>query len=214
MRIVQHRINDVNELRAIEPDIGCEIDIRSDIEGLYLMHDPPYYSDNSFNRVSLEEWLGKFNDRGLLILNVKEEGLHQEIKRLIKKYRVSEYFILDESFPYIYKNYSKYGLEYAIRVSEFESVNTVIKFNSYLQEHSKISCWCWIDTFTLEPLPVREYKRLTDLGIKICIVSPELQMERFSLQEKYEKLSFFKNFFKENKISIDAVCTKFVDDWR
>ena len=81
MEFIAHRINTINELKAIPKNVGVEIDIRDNEQGLYLSHDPFSNGD------SLEDFL-KFYQHGTLILNIKSERIEYSIIELLKKYKI------------------------------------------------------------------------------------------------------------------------------
>ena len=56
----------------------------------------------------------------------------------------------------------------AIRFSEFEGMDTIRLM------YKKIN-WIWIDCFNVTPLTIQVYNEIKQLGLKICLVSPELQ---------------------------------------
>ena len=94
MKIYEHRINKISQLRDISPDRGVEVDIRSYQGNIILAHDP-------FEQGELfTEWLESWNGQSL-ILNVKEEGLENYILDLLSNYNVKEFFFLDQSYPSI-----------------------------------------------------------------------------------------------------------------
>ena len=41
--------------------------------------------------------------KGTLILNIKESGIEQNVLKLVKRYKIKSYFLLDVEFPYIFK---------------------------------------------------------------------------------------------------------------
>ena len=192
---IQHRINTSAELEQVPVDYGVEIDIRSDNKRLYLHHDP-FTQGESF-----EDWLKNYK-HSFLILNVKEEGLEIRILELLAEYKIKNYFFLDQSFPFIVKHANLLDRNSAIRISEFELVESALKSSS-------IAKWVWVDCFTIFPINSNDYKRLKEEGgFKICIVSPELQGKN----NQSEITNFRANIEKLN-ITGDAVCTKFPHLW-
>ena len=84
----------------------------------------------------------------------------------------------------------------AIRFSEFESIESVELVKNMVK-------WVWIDCFTKFPLDLKTYNKIKNLGLKICLVSPELQ------GYNTEKIKEFKEIIKINSFKIDAICTKY-----
>tara|TARA_B100000959_G_C14784907_1_gene543087 strand:+ start:114 stop:713 length:600 start_codon:yes stop_codon:yes gene_type:complete len=195
MILISHRRNLIEELKNTPRKYGVEIDIRTRGKDLIINHDP--YKKG----VLFKEWL-EFYDHSLLILNVKEDGLEEELLDLLKKKNIKNYFFLDQAMPSLIK-YSLLGeRKCAIRISEFESLETVYNFAGKLD-------WVWMDCFTKFIITKDMADRLHEMKFMICLVSPELQ-GRNAEKEIPSTLSFL----KQNKIEIDAVCTKMPDLWR
>ena len=170
------------------------MDIRSYRNNLIIHHDP-------FNEgVLFEEWLSYFN-HGTLILNVKEEGLESKILDLMRDKNISNYFFLDQSFPFLIK-WSKAGeSKCAIRFSEYESLETALALSGSI-------CWVWVDCFKKFPLNLDTYSKLKNANFKICLVSPELQ----GRNDEIEIFNMAK-VINNNNMKIDAVCTKYPNLW-
>ena len=118
MKIIKHRINTIAQLTETPKQYGLEIDIRSYNGKLILHHDPMIQGD------SLDEWL-KVYDHGLLILNVKEEGLESELIAAMAANNIDQYFFLDQSFPFLIKTLNSNETRCAIRFSEYEDIKTI-----------------------------------------------------------------------------------------
>ncbi len=193
MIIVSHRINTSEALLKIPNKYGIEIDIRSRHDQLILHHDPFCYGE------LLSDWLKNYKHK-LLILNVKEEGLEPQILSLMEKHSIDHFFFLDQSFPFIIKTLNAQEKRTAVRVSEYESIETALKVAGKAQ-------WVWVDCFTKFPINQNEALRLKE-SFKICIVSPELQ-GRSDINEIIK----LKNLLQEIHLKPDAVCTKRPDIW-
>ena len=193
MEIIAHRINTINQLKNLNTNLGVEVDIRSNDKNLIISHNP--FSDY----INFEEWLS-FYKHGTLILNVKENGLEKELIKTMQNFKKDNFFILDQSFPYLVNTIKKGEKRCAVRLSEYESINTVLSLKNKLN-------WVWIDFFTKFPLDFETYKILKKHNFKLCIVSPELQGHTNS------KCLDLKKYIKSNKMYFDAVCTKKVKFW-
>ena len=195
MKFISHRRNTIEELQATPREYGVEVDIRSD-HGQLLIHHDPFVKGDDF-----EEWL-KHYQHGTLILNVKEEGLEARLIDLMKQYKIEDYFFLDQSFPFLIK-WSKLGEHHcAVRVSEFESIETALSLAGKID-------WVWVDCFTKFPLAGIDAKRLQDAGFKLCLVSPELQGR--PAETAIPELAKLLN---ERHITADAICTKNPELWK
>jgi len=194
MQIIKHRVNSIEALKSLNPAYGAEIDLRSRGNEIYLNHDPFTKGD------SFEEWLDSYN-HGTLILNTKEEGLEQRIISLLKERNIKDYFFLDLSFPFLIKTSLNGEKNIAVRLSEYESIETVNNVSNMVD-------WVWLDSFFKFIYDIDKLKYLRNLGVKICIVSPELQ-DRWDETEINEiKIKVLDSFGKDFH-----VCTKFPEKW-
>ena len=194
MELIHHRRNSIDDLVATDMKHGVELDIRSYGSELIIHHDP------LCNGILFTEWLECYK-HGTLILNVKEEGLEKRLIELMHSKGITNYFFLDQSFPFLVK-WAKLGeRRCAVRVSEYESVETALKLAGLIT-------WGWLDCFTRFPIDYVEYKALKDAGFKLCLVSPELQGR--DAETGIEEMGVF---LAQNKMVMDAVCTKRPDLW-
>jgi hypothetical protein len=193
--IVRHRRNSSAELRATAPALGVEVDIRSRGGELIVQHDP--FADGE----RFEDWLEHYGHR-LLILNVKEEGLEPRLIALMQQRAIADWFFLDQSFPFLVRTANGGEPRCAVRVSEFESVDTALALAGRVH-------WVWVDCFTRFPLDRAQARRLADAGFRLCVVSPELQ-GRAALSE----VPALRALLRDQGIGIDAVCTKEPELWR
>ncbi|MBA4075280.1 MAG: hypothetical protein C0508_09570, partial [Cyanobacteria bacterium PR.023] len=95
MHFIAHRINQLEALRQVPAQFGCEIDLRDRGERLILQHDP--FKDGE----DAEPFFAEYNNHGTLILNVKSERIEDTILPLMQKYKIENYFFLDSSLPMI-----------------------------------------------------------------------------------------------------------------
>lgn len=194
MKIIAHRRNTIETLRATPEKYGIEVDIRSIANRLVIHHDP-FVDGESF-----EDWLAHYR-HGTLILNVKEEGLEAKLIELMSSFSISDYFFLDQSFPFLIK-WARLGEKRcAVRVSEFESIETALSLAGMVE-------WVWVDCFTKFPLSSDDGARLREAGFRLCLVSPELQGRATE-----EEITKMQGELADRAIAIDAVCTKRPDLW-
>tara|TARA_B100000809_G_scaffold251737_1_gene285590 strand:- start:544 stop:1146 length:603 start_codon:yes stop_codon:yes gene_type:complete len=157
MEVVLHRVNTIEALRATPTHFGAEIDIRTRGSDMILNHEP--YEDGD----RLEDFMENYA-HGLLILNIKEDGLEDAALALVRSRGVERYFLLDVEFPYISRSTRKGEKAIAIRYSEDESIETVKPFAGKAD-------WVWVDTITHLPLTENIVKDLAPF--KTCLVCPE-----------------------------------------
>jgi hypothetical protein len=187
MKLISHRRNRIEELKSTSFDYGVEIDLRTWQDKVVLQHDP-FIEGEDF-----DEWL-KYYSHGTLILNVKEEGIEYLVKEKVEAKGITDYFFLDLSFPFLVKMANTGESRIAVRFSEYESVETVLKLKGKVD-------WVWVDCFTQLPLDDQTYKALKKSGFNLCLVSPELQ-------GRPDELSRYKQLIKDNNWTFNAVCSK------
>tara|TARA_Y100001968_G_C19430126_1_gene756528 strand:- start:1561 stop:2148 length:588 start_codon:yes stop_codon:yes gene_type:complete len=193
MEIIIHRRNTIQDLISTPSKYGVEIDIRSEKHNLIINHDPFTEGEN------FEEWI-KHYTHGTLILNVKEEGLEEKLIEILNRHKISNFFFLDQSFPFLYKVSKSGESRIATRFSEYESIESVLALKNMVT-------WVWIDFFTKFPLTKELNTILKINDFKLCLVSPELQGYSPNQVESLKS-----NIFQQG-IAIDAVCTKFPEIW-
>ena len=188
MEFIAHRINKKEELEKVSREYGVEIDLRDNIDGtIYINHDPFVLGEN------FENYLKEYN-HGTMILNIKSERIELKILELLKKYNIKNYFFLDSSFPMIKLLSDKGEKNIALRYSEYEGLDTLEKMQGRVN-------WVWVDCFTKLPINNEIYRKIRNMGYKLCFVSPELQGQP-------EKLEIYKKQLIKENIIFDAICTK------
>lgn len=192
MEIIAHRRNTAALLAETPEQYGVEIDLRSWADRLIVQHDP--FTDGE----DFEGWLAGYR-HGTLILNVKEEGLEDRLLGLLAAAGIERFFFLDQSFPFLIRTARTGERRCAVRVSEFETIGTALALASLID-------WVWVDCFTRFPLSAAEASRLTDAGLKLCLVSPELQGRPGEVPELRAELASL-------GVEAAAVCTKAPDLW-
>ena len=194
MHRILHRVNTIEMLQSTPKELGVEVDIRSN-DGRLILHHDPFTKGDLF-----EDWLDIF-EHGKLILNVKEEGLEEQLLGLMKQFNINDFFFLDQSFPFLRKTATMGERRCAVRVSEYENIETALSLSGMVE-------WVWVDCFTRFPLNKDEADHLKDSGFKLCLVSPELQGRK----ERSQVIEF-RHQIELLGIKGDAVCTKYADLW-
>ena len=188
MEFIAHRINKKEELEKLSKEYGVEIDLRDNVDGtIYINHDPFVLGEN------FENYLKEY-DHGTMILNIKSERIELKILELLKKYNIKNYFFLDSSFPMIKLLSDKGEKNIALRYSEYEGLDTLEKMQGKVN-------WVWVDCFNKLPIDNEIYKKIKNMGYKLCLVSPELQGQP-------ERLKLYAKQIEGEKIKFDAICTK------
>ena len=194
MLIIKHSVNTIENLLVTPKEYGVEIDLRSYKNRIIINHEP------FENGVDFLDWL-KYYQHKFLILNIKEEGLEKYILDIVNNQNIKDFFFLDQSMPFLIKTVLSGESRTALRVSEYESLETALKFKNKAK-------WIWVDFFSHFPLEIDDLNKLKNSNFKICLVSPELQ------GFNYEAAVNFKNKLFKDKYIYDAVCTKFPELWK
>ena len=161
--------------RAFDNGFGVETDLR-DIKGeIVISHNMPQGGETSF-----EELLKLLDGRDLtLALNIKADGMADEIKRLLDKYNISNYFTFDMSIPeMVYQH--KTGLKV------FTGLSDIIPNPILLDKAEGV----WLDCFNSDWFGEKEVKEILNQGKKVCIVSPDLHKREYkNVWERYKNVS-------------------------
>lgn len=157
MMIFIHRVNTITQLKTVAPEFGVEVDVRADGQDLVLNHEPFAGGER------LTDYLDAYQHSGI-IFNIKEAGIEQRVIDLAKQQGVTNYFLLDVEFPYLYRATRTGVRDIAIRYSEDESIETTLKYQGLVD-------WVWIDTNTRLPLDAHVTQQLKNF--KTCLVCPE-----------------------------------------
>ncbi len=191
MITIAHRINTIDRLNETPISYGVELDLRPEGDSIIIHHDAFAKGEN------FEEWL-KHYKHSFIILNTKAEGMEERILQLMEKYKITDYFFLDLSLPFMIK-YIRNGVrKMAVRFSEYEPLDFVMGFAGKVD-------WVWVDCFTDLPLTPGNYNQLK-AHFKLCLVSPELQGYDISRIDEFKT--------KLKGMELDAVCTKRPDLWQ
>jgi len=184
---IAHRINTIKELMGIPENYGVEVDVRDYNGHLILSHEPFMSGD------PLKHYMKRYKHK-FIIFNIKSEKVEYEVQKIVKQYNIKNYFFLDSSFPMIYNLIALKEKNIALRFSEFEPIEPILKLSGKIK-------WVWVDCFKTMPLTLKKYSLLKSAKFKICIASPELQS-----QEK--KIIEYKKYLLENGLIPDMICTK------
>ena len=86
MDIIVHRVNKIKLLKNIHINYGVEIDVRDSGKTLVIQHDP-------FKKgLQLHKFLSSYKQKGLLLIDVKSEGIEYQILKILKKFKIRNFF--------------------------------------------------------------------------------------------------------------------------
>ena len=153
MKILKHRVNSYDK---IDDNFGAEIDIRDQNGELVVSHDLPISSS-----IRLEEFLKKINKQQLIAINIKSVEIETNLKKIISKTDLENYFTFDWPIPSLIKAQNN-QIICAFRLSEYE------------KEIFPNCSWVWIDSFKEIWYGQKELEDLKNKGFNIALVSPEL----------------------------------------
>ena len=191
MEFIAHRINKLEELETLPKEYGVEIDLEdAGINVDDIVKEAFYKESFEFFKNIYYNLKHKIFDK----LNIKSERIELKILELLKKYSINNYFFLDSSFPMIKLLSDKGEKNIALRYSEYEGLDTLEKMQGRVN-------WVWVDCFTKLPINNKIYRKIQNMGYKLCFVSPELQGQP-------EKLEIYKKQLIKENIIFDAICTK------
>ena len=188
---ISHRINYLNSVIAADVFSvadGIEFDLRDSNRALIVQHDACQEGQ------LFSEFLQFCPPNKVYIVNIKAEGIEEMAIEMLTKYGIHQFFLLDCGMPSIVRLARNGERRMAVRFSEYESFETVIAVAPFVS-------WIWIDVFTRIPITRDQAIKAKSLGLRLCLVSPELQ----GYPEKRQE---YLDYCLKNEIPLDAICTK------
>ena len=155
----EERNQEVAFHRSFDLGYGTETDIR-DIQGkLVISHDMP-----QGNEITFEELLQIMGGRNLpLALNIKADGMANEILRLLKKYNHTNYFTFDMSIPDMV-------VQLKTELTVFTGLSDILSPAVLLDQAKGI----WLDCFNSDWYDSKLVDTYLEMGKSVCIVSADL----------------------------------------
>ncbi len=204
MEIISHRgywkkVNEKNTRtafqRSLDHGFGLETDIRDYLGKLVISHN---IADK--DSILFEDFLKLYseNKNSLpLALNIKSDGLQNQIKTLLEEYSVVNYFLFDMSVPDLIIALAS-GLNCYTRQSEYEQSPSLYEK----------SMGVWIDCFETDWIDEKTIEDHLDNNKKLCIVSPDLHRREYLTT--WQKYKTFKCIESNNIL----LCTDFPEEAR
>ncbi|ECR1906796.1 hypothetical protein FW619_02655 [Campylobacter jejuni] len=183
--------------RSFLNSYGLETDLRDMGGGIVVSHDMA--SENCLKLEDFFKLYKKYNTNLPLALNIKADGLQIPLKKLIQKYKITNYFVFDMSVPdallYIDLNFNVFT-----RQSEYE------KEPSFYDK----ACGIWMDEFYSHWIDKNTIKKHIDNGKSVCIVSSELHKRDYKKEwQEYKQIE--KELHIQEQLMI---CTDYPDEAR
>jgi len=149
---------------AFESGFGVELDVRDYNSQLVVSHDP---ARNNNDHLLLSKVFKLYKHKSsfshYIAINIKSDGLIDELKKQINSYEIIKYFTFDMSVPELLR-YRNTCMNYFTRISEFEPNPNM------LDDAAGI----WLDAFESEWYDADYIQCLLKTGKQVCIVSSEL----------------------------------------
>lgn len=171
MKILSHRgywktpdqKNSVAAFRhSFECGFGTETDLRDCRSQIVISHDPPVGREMLFS--DFLDLASSINPALPLALNIKSDGIHNEIKKLLLEYpSVTNYFCFDMSIPDTF-GYDAQRIPFLVRRSEYEP-------DTPLRQKSN---GVWLDGFHEDWFDEDLVLEILNDEQMVVIVSPEL----------------------------------------
>lgn len=179
--------------KALDAGFGFESDLRDYHGELVISHN--IADEKSQKAEDVFQWLREYHDQYCFAINIKADGLKEQLKQMLEKYQLENYFTFDMSVPQMIE-YRDYGLRYFTRQSEVET-------ELVLYEEAA-GVWIdgfWDDLWISEELLCGHIQK----GKTVCLVSPDLH--------KREYLEFWHRL-KQYSIDFDRVmlCTDYPEE--
>jgi hypothetical protein len=173
--------------RAFEAGFGVETDFRDVLGRIVISHNMPNGTE-----LEAEAFFSMYHEYKIdscLALNIKADGIQMEIKRLLAKYNINNYFVFDMSIPDTI-GYKDNDINFFSRRSEYEP------FLPFYKKSSGI----WYDFFETDYYDDKEINEYFEHGKSVCFVSSELHSRK-------------NNFLWERMINISSnqvlICTDY-----
>lgn len=147
--------------RAFLNGFGIEFDVRDHNQSLVVSHDMP--AGHAMPLAYLLEMHARLAPGVTLAINIKADGLAQELKRLTEKFRTRSYFAFDMSVPDM-RHYLSESIPCLARHSEYEP------FTPFHEQAQGV----WFDSFSHQLPAISLIQRCLNESKIACVVSAEL----------------------------------------
>jgi glycerophosphoryl diester phosphodiesterase len=177
--------------RSFSMGFGTETDIRDRNSQLVISHDMP--DANSITAESFFEIYKNFQKDVPLALNIKADGLQEELRLLLTKYEIKNYFVFDMAVPD--------GIQYAKR-----KFRTFTRHSEYepTPSYYDLAHGVWLDEFNGHWIRDEIIEQHLQQEKALCIVSPDLHKRDY--QQEWQHYRDLETRIGKDKIML---CTDF-----
>lgn len=162
--------------RALKNGFGIETDLRDANRRLVISHDLPSAKARSLRDfLKLYRKIDKKNSL-TLALNIKADGLQNELQLLLKEFSIRNYFVFDASVPDLLR-YQHSRMRFFTRQSDFEPSPALYKNASGI----------WLDELQTSWISKNIILKHVEKNKQVCIVSPELHKRSYAKKWAYLK---------------------------
>lgn len=154
--------------RSFKAGFGTELDVRDYCGNLVVSHDIADASSLAF--LDFLELSRSYGEGLYIAINIKADGLQQQLSQMLNTHNIKNYFVFDMSIPDTL-GYLNNHVNFFTRQSEFETMPSLYKQ----------AAGVWMDEFDehwINPQIVHDH--LAN-GKKVCIVSPELHRRNHAM---------------------------------
>ena len=186
--------------QALSRGFGIETDLRDYKGEIVISHDIPEKDSQPLSNL-LKEYnfhikKSKDDSKSFLALNIKSDGLYKKIKKLLKDFRIKNYFVFDMSIPDTLC-YQKAEINFFLRHSEYEIPSASFKNYDGI----------WLDSFKRNWFEKKTIENYLKQNKKVCVVSPELHSrDHLSCWKLLKEINLHK------KGSILFLCTDYPEE--
>ena len=160
--------------RSFQLGFGTETDLRDCAGHIVISHDIP--KGHEMTLVEMLDIYRQYDTKLPLALNIKSDGLQEQVKLILNELNIENYFLFDMSVP-DHKVSLKHGLTCFTRQSEYEKCP--------LYEDSK---GVWLDCFESDWINEEIITQHLSKEKDVCIVSPDLHgRDPMPSWEQYKK---------------------------
>ncbi|MDD3288928.1 MAG: hypothetical protein PHX43_08015 [Alphaproteobacteria bacterium] len=227
-----HRRNRIDQLAGLPTGCWVEIDIEIRDGFAYLSHDPLSSSDNLPDK--LDDFIPAALKNGVagFIVDCKRENAEKIVDPLLSKLEVKNYFYLNEMEVQadILQSLDA-PHQSGIRIWKYRSADDIIIMAEDMKRNGQSAPqWIWVDCWqrglfqdikrAFIPMSGDQAQELQELGVRLCICSPELYAHKYDVKYTPEEMGAFYNGvvqfrrkLENLEVSGNMICTKFPWLW-